>query len=143
MSLGWAVLAAVPWVLFPPLAMLRVGRSRSLSDELASLPEQGVTSYKLFMAYKGALQVDDETLFKSMEVAAGSGALVMVHAENGDAIDVLETTHGFRSSRIHRCLTVGSASSGRAPPAPLTPWAAYCSSRTPTPSMHPTSYRVR
>jgi len=58
-------------------------------DELATLPEQGVTSYKLFMAYKGALQVDDETLFKSMEVAAGSGALVMVHAENGDAIDVL------------------------------------------------------
>jgi dihydropyrimidinase len=41
------------------------------------------------MAYKGALQVDDETLFRSMEVAAGSGALVMVHAENGDAIDVL------------------------------------------------------
>jgi dihydropyrimidinase len=58
-------------------------------EELATLPEQGVTSYKLFMAYKGALQVDDETLFKSMEVAAASGALVMVHAENGDAIDVL------------------------------------------------------
>jgi dihydropyrimidinase len=58
-------------------------------DELATLPDQGVTSYKLFMAYKGALQVDDETLFRSMEVAADSGALVMVHAENGDAIDVL------------------------------------------------------
>jgi dihydropyrimidinase len=58
-------------------------------EELASLPEQGVTSYKLFMAYKGALQVDDETLFRAMEVAAGSGALVLVHAENGDAIDVL------------------------------------------------------
>ena len=58
-------------------------------EELATLPEQGITSYKLFMAYKGALQVDDETLFKSMEVAAASGALVMVHAENGDAIDVL------------------------------------------------------
>jgi dihydropyrimidinase len=58
-------------------------------EELASLPDQGVTSYKLFMAYKGALQVDDETLFRSMEVAADSGALVMVHAENGDAIDVL------------------------------------------------------
>jgi dihydropyrimidinase len=58
-------------------------------DELATLPEQGVTSYKLFMAYKGALQVDDETLFKTMEVAAATGALVMVHAENGDAIDVL------------------------------------------------------
>jgi dihydropyrimidinase len=60
-------------------------------EELATLPDQGVTSYKLFMAYKGALQVDDETLFKSMEVAAASGALVMVHAENGDAIDVLVT----------------------------------------------------
>jgi dihydropyrimidinase len=58
-------------------------------EELASLPDRGITSYKLFMAYKGALMVDDETLFKTMEVAAETGALVMVHAENGDAIDVL------------------------------------------------------
>src|SRR4249920_2262958 len=58
-------------------------------EELAGLPDQGVISYKLFMAYKGALMVDDETLFKTMEVAADTGALVMVHAENGDAIDVL------------------------------------------------------
>jgi dihydropyrimidinase len=58
-------------------------------EELAALPEQGITSYKLFMAYKGALMVDDETLFRAMEVAAASGALVMVHAENGDAIDIL------------------------------------------------------
>ena len=58
-------------------------------EELATLPDQGITSYKLFMAYKGALMVDDETLFKTMEVAAETGALVMVHAENGDAIDVL------------------------------------------------------
>src|SRR6266516_5802849 len=55
-------------------------------EELASLPEEGITSYKLFMAYKGALMVDDETLFKTMEVAAETVALVMVHAENGDAI---------------------------------------------------------
>jgi len=58
-------------------------------EELASLPGQGVTSYKLFMAYKGVLQVDDETLFRAMQIAARSGALVLVHAENGDAIDVL------------------------------------------------------
>jgi dihydropyrimidinase len=58
-------------------------------EELSSLPDQGITSYKLFMAYKGALMVDDETLFRTMEVAAKTGALVMVHAENGDAIDVL------------------------------------------------------
>src|SRR5580765_6782513 len=58
-------------------------------EELATLPEQGITSYKLFMAYKGALMVDDETLFRTMEVATKTGALVMVHAENGDVIDVL------------------------------------------------------
>jgi dihydropyrimidinase len=58
-------------------------------EELAGLPEKGVTSYKLFMAYKGAIMVDDETLFRTMQVAAETGALVMVHAENGDAIDVL------------------------------------------------------
>jgi dihydropyrimidinase len=58
-------------------------------EELATLPAQGITSYKLFMAYKGVLQVDDETLFRTMQVASETGALVMVHAENGDAIDVL------------------------------------------------------
>ena len=58
-------------------------------EDLARLPDEGVTSYKLFMAYKGAIMVDDETLFKVMQVAADTGALVMVHAENGDAIDVL------------------------------------------------------
>jgi dihydropyrimidinase len=58
-------------------------------EDLAKVPDEGVTSYKLFMAYKGAVMVDDETLFKAMEVAADTGAVVMVHAENGDAIDIL------------------------------------------------------
>jgi dihydropyrimidinase len=58
-------------------------------EDLKKAPDEGVTSYKLFMAYKGAIMVDDETLFRTMQVAAETGALVMVHAENGDAIDVL------------------------------------------------------
>ncbi len=58
-------------------------------EELATLPDQGITSYKLFMAYKGAVMVDDETLFKTMRTASETGALVMVHAENGDVIDVI------------------------------------------------------
>jgi dihydropyrimidinase len=76
-------------------------------DELATLPEQGITSYKLFMAYKGVLQVDDETLFRAMQVAAASGALVMVHAENGDAIDVLvrEALSQGYTEPIHHALT--------------------------------------
>ena len=76
-------------------------------EELARLPEQGITSYKLFMAYKGVLQVDDETLFRAMQVAAASGALVMVHAENGDAIDVLvrEALSQGHTEPIHHALT--------------------------------------
>jgi dihydropyrimidinase len=76
-------------------------------EELATLPDQGITSYKLFMAYKNVLQVDDETLFRAMEVAAASGALVMVHAENGDAIDVLvrEALARGDTAPIHHALT--------------------------------------
>ena len=76
-------------------------------EELATLPEQGITSYKLFMAYKNVLQVDDETLFRAMQVAAASGALVMVHAENGDAIDVLvrEALGRGDTAPIHHALT--------------------------------------
>jgi dihydropyrimidinase len=58
-------------------------------EDLARLPDEGVTSYKLFMAYKGAVMVDDDTLFRAMLTAAESGALIMVHAENGDAIDII------------------------------------------------------
>ena len=58
-------------------------------EDLAKLPDEGITSYKLFMAYKGAVMVDDETLFRVMQTAHETGALVMVHAENGDAIDII------------------------------------------------------
>ena len=59
-------------------------------EELATLPEEyGVSSYKLFMSYNDSLRVSDEDLFRVMQVAAKTGACVMVHAENGDAIEVL------------------------------------------------------
>jgi len=76
-------------------------------EELATLPAQGVTSYKLFMAYKGALMVDDETLFRTMQVARETGALVMVHAENGDAIDVLvkEALAAGHTAPVYHALT--------------------------------------
>jgi dihydropyrimidinase len=59
------------------------------AEALARLPADGVPSFKLFMAYKDALMVDDTTLFRVMQVAAATGAVVMVHAENGDVIDIL------------------------------------------------------
>lgn len=58
-------------------------------DEIPQIGRAGIPSLKLFMAYKNNLQVDDTTLFKTMLKAAEHGLLVMVHAENGDAIDVL------------------------------------------------------
>jgi len=53
-------------------------------DEIATLPDEGVTSMKLFMAYKNVFQIDDATLFKTMQKAVENGMIVMVHAENGD-----------------------------------------------------------
>ncbi|MCS6882136.1 MAG: dihydropyrimidinase [Oscillochloridaceae bacterium] len=61
----------------------------SVLEEMPRCVEYGATSMKLFMAYKGALQVDDMTLFRAMQQAARHRLLIMVHAENGDAIDVL------------------------------------------------------
>jgi dihydropyrimidinase len=85
-------------------------------EELATLPEQGVTSYKLFMAYKDSLMVDDETLFRTMQVAAETGALVMVHAENGDAIEVLtaEAIAAGNTAPIHHALTRPPETEGEA-----------------------------
>jgi dihydropyrimidinase len=65
-----------------------------INDEvLAELPEviekEGVTSFKVFMAYKNVLQADDGTLYRTLLSAKKHGALVMVHAENGDVIDYL------------------------------------------------------
>jgi dihydropyrimidinase len=51
--------------------------------------EYGVSSFKVFMAYKNTLQVDDKTLFRVLQAANKAQALVQVHAENGDVIDAL------------------------------------------------------
>ncbi len=61
----------------------------AVMKEISKCPEYGVASLKLFMAYKGALMVDDATLFRAMQQAAKHDLLIMVHAENGDAIDIL------------------------------------------------------
>jgi dihydropyrimidinase len=50
---------------------------------------EGVTSFKLFMAYPGVLYSDDGQILRAMQTASEIGAMVMMHAENGIAIDVL------------------------------------------------------
>ena len=53
-------------------------------EEIPTLLDEGVTSLKVFMAYKDVFMVDDDTLFRCMQTAADNGMIVMVHAENGD-----------------------------------------------------------
>ena len=57
--------------------------------EMGALVKEGVTSFKLFMAYPGVLLVDDQTIFRAMLRAGELGALICMHAETGLPIDVL------------------------------------------------------
>lgn len=64
--------------------------TKSVQQEIPGVIEEGIPSFKVFMAYKGLVQADDETLFRTMMTAREYGGLTMVHAENGDAIVVLQ-----------------------------------------------------
>jgi dihydropyrimidinase len=57
--------------------------------EVPDLIASGVTSVKMYMAYRGRMMVDDGTLFRTMLAFKENGGLVALHAENGDVIDVL------------------------------------------------------
>jgi len=63
--------------------------NESSLKEMDVLVDEGVTSFKLFMAYPGVLYSTDREIFEAMARAAGNGALIMVHAENGIAIDAI------------------------------------------------------
>ncbi|MFF0526924.1 dihydropyrimidinase [Nocardia amikacinitolerans] len=56
---------------------------------LRRLPDEGITSFKLFMAYPGVFYSDDAQILRAMQIGANTGLLTMMHAENGPAIDVL------------------------------------------------------
>jgi dihydropyrimidinase len=58
-------------------------------EHMDDMVREGVTSFKLFMAYPGVLMVDDATIFKAMKKVADNGALICMHAENGNVIDAI------------------------------------------------------
>ena len=62
---------------------------QSVSDEMGQLVNEGISSFKLFMAYPGVLLLDDQSIFKAMLRAGEIGALICMHAETGLPIDVL------------------------------------------------------
>lgn len=79
------------------LHMIIVDAEEGRIDEIDGLIDEGVTSFKLFTAYPGALMVDDATILQVMLRAGKRGALVALHAENESAIDHL----------VHKALAEG------------------------------------
>ena len=63
--------------------------SEPVLDDMTAMLEAGICSFKLFMAYKGELMARDDVLTACMERARDLNALTMVHAENGDIVDLL------------------------------------------------------
>ena len=89
-------------------------------EEMGALIGEGVSSFKLFMAYPGVLMVDDATIFRAMSQAAKYGGLICMHAENGGAIDVIvrrALAEGKRAPKYHaltRPTTAEAEATGRA-----------------------------
>lgn len=60
--------------------------SEQVFNEMQEVVERGINTFKHFMAYKGALMVDDDEMFASFQRCSSLGAMPLVHAENGDVV---------------------------------------------------------
>ena len=73
-------------------------------QEMNALVREGVSSFKLFMAYPGVFMLDDASIFKALRATSKNGALICMHAENGGAIDVIvqqALAEGKRAPKYH------------------------------------------
>ncbi len=70
--------------------MAVTGWDENVFNEMKDAVDMGVNSFKHFMAYKGALMIEDDEMFASFKRCAELGALPMVHAENGDLVDLMQ-----------------------------------------------------
>ena len=71
------------------MAVTDLGPDDAWLDDVDAMVREGITSFKIFMAYPNVLMVDDRTIYKLMERTKQLGALVCVHAENGTVIDAI------------------------------------------------------
>jgi dihydropyrimidinase len=60
-----------------------------IAAEIPHLPDLGITTLKVFTAYNGRLRLQDGEIFRALRIARENGLLTLVHAENGDVIDIL------------------------------------------------------
>ncbi len=61
----------------------------AVEGQIPSLIDEGITSLKVFTAYNGRLRLKDGEIFKVMRIGAEAGMLTLLHAENGDVIEIL------------------------------------------------------
>lgn len=73
--------------------MAITGWNESIFNEMGNAVEMGVNSFKHFMAYKGALMIEDDEMYASFNRCRELGALPMVHAENGDIVAELQAKY--------------------------------------------------
>lgn len=66
--------------------------SEQVFNEMAAVVDSGINTFKHFMAYKGALMVNDEEMYSSFKRCSALGAMPLVHAENGDVIAQLQAS---------------------------------------------------
>ncbi|MFQ5948034.1 MAG: dihydropyrimidinase [Acidimicrobiia bacterium] len=85
-------------------------------EEMDTLVGEGVTSFKLFMAYPGVFYSTDGEVFRAMQRAAENGSTIMMHAENGIAIDVLveQALHNGQTDPIYHGISRPSLLEGEA-----------------------------
>jgi dihydropyrimidinase len=78
--------------------------------------DEGITSFKLFMAYPGVFMVDDATIFRALQRTGENGGLVCMHAENGGVIDELvkEALRRGQTAPKYHALTRPSRAEGEA-----------------------------
>ena len=69
--------------------MIMTDLNDQVEQEMDALVRQGVTSFKLFMAYPGVFMLDDASIFKALLRTGKNGGTICMHAENGGVIDVL------------------------------------------------------
>jgi dihydropyrimidinase len=69
--------------------MIITDLSDQVEEEMDALVRQGVTSFKLFMAYPGVFMLDDASIFRALLRTGKNGGTICMHAENGGVIDVL------------------------------------------------------
>jgi dihydropyrimidinase len=84
--------------------------------EMDKLVDEGITSFKLFMAYPDRLMLDDETILKAMKQAAKNGTMILIHAENGVEIDkfIKQAIAEGKTEPIHHALTRPAETEGEA-----------------------------